>query len=80
MRRLFDFLVYGIVVAGILVLTRPGSQGPAFVTSIGQGLVGFIQAITGSSGTYSTNAATGKTNIRAGSSYGGTALSQSGTI
>lgn len=47
MKGLWDFLVYGIVVAGILVLTRPGSQGPAFVKSLGGSLVAFAQAVSG---------------------------------
>jgi hypothetical protein len=45
--RLGDFLVYGIVVGGILVLTRPGSQGPSLVTSLTSGLTGFAQGVTG---------------------------------
>lgn len=47
MRRMWDFAVYGIAVAGILVLTRPGSQGPSFVTAIGRALSGFGQAVSG---------------------------------
>lgn len=47
MRKMWDFLVYGIVVAGILVLTRPGSQGPSFVSSLGGAIAGFGQAVTG---------------------------------
>jgi hypothetical protein len=46
-RRFFDFLVYGIVVGGILVLTRPGSQGPGLVKGLGGALIGFSQAVTG---------------------------------
>lgn len=42
-----DFLFYGIVVAGILVLVRPGSQGAGFVRALGQTATGFVQAITG---------------------------------
>lgn len=47
MRRAWDFLVYGIVVSGILVLTRPGSQGPNLVTSVGRGVTGFAQGVSG---------------------------------
>lgn len=47
MRRLWDFLVYGIIVGGILVLTRPGSQGPGFVSALGSALTGFAQGVTG---------------------------------
>lgn len=46
-RRFADFFVYGIVVGGILVLTRPGSQGPALVRGLGGSLVNFAQAVTG---------------------------------
>jgi hypothetical protein len=47
MNRIGDFLVYGIVVAGILVLTRPGSQGPKLVTALTSGLTGFAQGVSG---------------------------------
>lgn len=47
MRRFWDFAVYGILIGGILVLTRPGSQGPAFVANIGKSLTGFAQGVTG---------------------------------
>lgn len=47
MRRFWDFLVYGIVIGGILVLTRPGSQGPGLVSSLGGAVAGFGQAVTG---------------------------------
>ena len=42
-----EFLVYGVIVAGILVLVRPGSQGAAFVKSLGGALTNFVQGITG---------------------------------
>lgn len=45
--RVGDFLVYGIAVAGVLVLTRPGSQGPAFVGKLGGAAIGFAQAVSG---------------------------------
>ena len=45
--RLGDFLVYGIIVGGILVLSRPGSQGPQLVTAVTSGLTGFAQGVTG---------------------------------
>ncbi len=47
MQRFWDFLVYGIIVAGILTLTRPGSQGPGLVTAIGRSLTGFAQGVSG---------------------------------
>jgi hypothetical protein len=45
--RIGDFLVYGMVVAGILVLTKQGSQGPAIVTNIGGAFAGVIRAASG---------------------------------
>lgn len=42
-----DFLVYGVMVAGILVLVRPKSQGANFVRALGQAATGFVQSITG---------------------------------
>lgn len=47
MKAARDFLVYGVIVAGLLVLVRPGSQGAAFVQALGRTAVGFVQAITG---------------------------------
>lgn len=47
MRRFWDFLVYGIIIGGILVLTRPGSQGPGLVSALGGAVSGFGQAVTG---------------------------------
>ena len=47
MKHFFDYLVYGIVVAGILVLTRKGSQGPQFVKALGGSVTGFAQAVSG---------------------------------
>jgi hypothetical protein len=35
MNQIIDVLSAIVVVGGILVLTRPGSQGPALVTSLG---------------------------------------------
>ncbi len=47
MNRLADFLVFSLVVAGIMVLTRPRSQGPAFVRAIGGAVSQVINAATG---------------------------------
>lgn len=47
MKAARDFLVYGVIVAGILVLVRPKSQGANFVTAIGRTAIGFVQGITG---------------------------------
>ena len=45
-RRVGDFFVYGIVVAGILVLTST-KNGASFVNALGNVIVGFTGTITG---------------------------------
>lgn len=47
MNKLFDWLFAGMVVAGILVLTRPGSQGPGLVDSLGKAVAGVFTSVTG---------------------------------
>lgn len=47
MKAARDFLVYGVIVAGLLVVVRPGSQGAAFAGTLGRTAIGFIQGITG---------------------------------
>jgi hypothetical protein len=42
-----DFVVYGMIVAGIMVMTRPGSQGPALVNNLTHGYARIVQAVTG---------------------------------
>lgn len=42
-----DLITYSFVVGGILVLTRPGSQGPAFIKNLTSGYSGIVQASTG---------------------------------
>jgi len=42
-----QFLVYGVIVAGILVLVRNGSNGAGFVKALGGSLTNFVQGITG---------------------------------
>lgn len=54
MRRFWDYAVYGIIVGGILVLTRPGSQGPSLVKGLGGTFIGFAQAVTGQKVTTAT--------------------------
>lgn len=44
---LTDIVVYSMIVGGILVLTRPGSQGPALVTAGTNGYSGIVKAATG---------------------------------
>jgi hypothetical protein len=45
--RLVDLGTYAFLVAGILVLTRPGSQGPKFVTALGGSFAHVVQAASG---------------------------------
>lgn len=46
---LVDLIVYSSIVAGILVLTKPGSQGPALVKGTTRGYADIVQAETGQS-------------------------------
>lgn len=45
-RRIGDFFVYGLVVAGILLLTA-NANGAGFVNALGNVLTGFTGAVTG---------------------------------
>jgi hypothetical protein len=47
MNKIFDIATYSFIVGGILVLTRPGSQGPRFVTALGSTWSHVVQAATG---------------------------------
>ena len=42
-----DIVVYSMIVAGILVMTRPGSQGPALVNNTTGGYAKIVQAASG---------------------------------
>lgn len=42
-----DLVVYSFVVAGILVMTRPGSQGPGLVNAVTGGYAKIVQAASG---------------------------------
>jgi hypothetical protein len=44
---LADLIVGSFLVGGILVLTRPGSQGPGFVKALTGGYAQIVQASTG---------------------------------
>lgn len=46
-----DFVVYSFLVAGIFVMTAPGSKGPALVNSLTHGYARIVQAATGQSAT-----------------------------
>lgn len=45
--KYFDFLGGALVVAGIFVLVRPGSQGPSLVGKLGDSITGVFTAVTG---------------------------------
>lgn len=47
MNRLVDIGTYAFIVAGIVALTRPGSQGPNFVGAIGQAFSSILQSASG---------------------------------
>lgn len=42
-----DFVTYSLIVAGILVMTKPGSQGPALVNNLTSGYAKIVNAVTG---------------------------------
>ena len=44
---LTDLITYSFLVGGILVLTRPGSQGPKFIRALTGGYSQIVQASTG---------------------------------
>lgn len=47
MNTLTDAVTYSFVVAGILVLTRPGSQGPKLLSTVTNGWAHIVQAASG---------------------------------
>ncbi len=47
MNTISDAVTYSAIVAGILVLTRPGSQGPKLFTAVTHGWAQILQAATG---------------------------------
>lgn len=47
MNRVFDFLGGALIVAGIMVMVRPRSQGPTLVQNLGTAVTGVFSAITG---------------------------------
>jgi hypothetical protein len=42
-----DIVIYSMIVGGILVMTRPGSQGPGLVNNLTHGWARIVQATTG---------------------------------
>ena len=47
MNRVFDVATYALMIAGILVMTKPGSQGPKLVQNLTSGFVHVVQAASG---------------------------------
>lgn len=47
MNDLADLITYSFIVAGILVMTRPNSQGPKLVSNLAKGYAGIVQASSG---------------------------------
>lgn len=47
MNNVTDIATWSFIVAGILVLTRPGSQGPSLVRALGSSWTGLVQAASG---------------------------------
>lgn len=47
MNTISDGIVYSLIVAGILVMTKPGSQGPKLVNSLTSGYANIVKAVTG---------------------------------
>lgn len=47
MDKLFDWLIAIVFLAGIFVMVRPGSQGPALVNSLTTGVSNLVNAATG---------------------------------
>jgi hypothetical protein len=47
MNRIFDVATYAVLVAAIVALTRPGSQGPGLITAIGNSFSKVLQAASG---------------------------------
>lgn len=48
MNKVFDIGAAIVIVAGIMVLVRPGSQGPALADAIGNTFIGSLTVATGS--------------------------------
>jgi hypothetical protein len=45
--KIVDVLTYALGVSAILVMTRPKSQGPAFVKSLGDAAAGLVKSASG---------------------------------
>jgi hypothetical protein len=47
MNKIVDIFTGIIVVAGIMVMVRPNSQGPNLVSAVANGMTGMLKAATG---------------------------------
>jgi hypothetical protein len=59
MNDLVDIATLAFIVGGIMVLARPGSQGPALIGAIGSGFSSVLGTATGSSPAGTTNVFSG---------------------
>lgn len=50
MKRIGDWMIGILYVAGLFVLVRPGSQGPKLVDSVTKGTTSLVNAATGGGG------------------------------
>lgn len=50
MHKIADIATGVLVLAGIFVMVRPGSQGPNFVKSVGSAFSGVVNSATGGGG------------------------------
>lgn len=48
--RTFDWLMLALVVAILFLFVRPGSQGVKLVSTVGQQIIGIMNAATGGGG------------------------------
>lgn len=47
MNKIADIGIYALTIGGILVMTRPGSQGPGLLTAAANGFAHIAQSVTG---------------------------------
>ncbi len=47
MNKIVDLVTFALGVSAVLVLTRPGSQGPGFVKALGDSAVHLVQGASG---------------------------------
>lgn len=62
--KITDIGTYAFIVGAILVMTRPGSQGPQLVTALSSGISGLVKAATGQTTSASTPGGTRTAAVR----------------